>query len=301
MHPSIKRRNFVIIPIINALLVLVSSCGRPAATDGTVIAFVGDVMIAGASGAPRPAAVGETIKKGDTIRTGKLSQATIQVGSGILIKVLADGALKMEALRTTGDCEISLVRGRVLSLVGRLSKGSVFRVKTKTSTASVRGTIFMVACDENGASVAVAEGTVSVALSGTNETRDAGKGLAVDVGKTLTERPITELESLYLRKIQIEEIIPDPGKQKRSAIDDARKQVVARDREIDRQIEEFFPMSLPEIKKRYGRVDEVRFYDGSVIRGVILSRGATIIMNTPSGRISLPAVKVKYTGLAKGI
>jgi len=55
-------------------------------------------------------------------------------------------------------------------------------------------------------------------------------------------------------------------------------------------------MSMEEIRSRYGRIDVVTLYSGRVIRGAIVSRGASVGIITPSGMVSIRANEIRQTG-----
>lgn len=276
-----------------------ASCLKPAPTSGIITGLEGAVTITDGDGSARPAALSDVIRKGDIVRTERRSQAVIEAGPDIIIKVLPDSCINVMELAEKGNSEISLVEGHVLSKLRKLGKGSEYRVTTRTAVASVRGTMFLVSRDSKGATVAVGEGTVSVKLLKSGESKEVTVGLSADVDGAVRTRPMSELESLRMEKIRIEEFIPDAAGRDRDGLESLRKDVKPKDAEIDLRIDEFLPMPLDEIRRRYGRVDEVRLFNGTVIRGLIRWRGAEYIMVTPSGRISVPAVKIKYTGLMK--
>lgn len=296
---SINKKN-VFVPAIMAVIALFmsgASCMKQPPTSGIITGIEGTVTITGKDGSKRPASVSDTVRKGDVLVTGKRSQATIEAGPDIIIKVLPDSSINIIDLAEKGNTELNLRQGIVLSMIRKLYKGSDYRVVTRTSVASVRGTTFLVSYDSNAAAVAVADGTVFVKHLKSGDEKDVTSGLAADIDADIKTRPQSELEVLRLEKIRIETFIPDAARQGKEGLDKLRKDIKPKDAEIDLQIDEFLPMSLTEIRKRYGRVDEVKLFNGTVIRGLIKWRGAEYIMITPEGRKSVPAVKVKYTGL----
>ncbi len=285
--------------VIITLVFFTASCLKPAPTSGVITGLEGTVTIEGKGGSARPAELTDVIRKGDIIKTGNRSQATIEAGPDIIIKVLPESSINVIALAEKGNNEISLRQGVILSKIRKLLKNSEYRVVTRTSVASVRGTTFLVSYDSKVTTVAVGEGTVAVKHLKSGEQKDVTEGISADAEAAIALRPMSQLELLRIEKIRLEEFIPDAGKQGKDGLEGLREKIKPKDAEIDLKIDEFLPMSLAEIRRRYGRVDEVRLFNGTVIHGLIRERGAVIIMITPGGRIAVPAVKVRYTGLMK--
>ena len=115
------------------------------------------------------AALGEVIAAGDTIRTGPGATAEITYFEGSSVRIEAGTELVIEALATEADggtvIAMAQAIGRTWHVVTKLlTPSSRYEVRTPTSAASVRGTIFAVEVrnedDGPAATVATLEGEV---------------------------------------------------------------------------------------------------------------------------------------------
>jgi hypothetical protein len=75
------------------------------------------------------------------------------------------------------------------------------------------------------------------------------------------------------------------------------EETVKTDEEINAEIEKLSGMSYEDMKAKYQRVDIITMYNGRVIKGVIMSRGATLKILTPSGIVTVQAKDVQRTGV----
>lgn len=132
------------------------------AVNGAVVARHGDAAFV-------PAREGDIVVAGDTIRTGAGSSAEITYFEGSSVRLEAETELVVESLGTEADGGTVIVMmqtvGRTWHVVTKLIAGSSrYDVKTPSSTASVRGTIFAVEVhlDADGptATVTTSEGVV---------------------------------------------------------------------------------------------------------------------------------------------
>ncbi len=112
---------------------------------------------------------GDVVVAGDTIRTGTASVAEITYFEGSSVRLEADTEIVVESLRTTADggtvVRMKQLLGRTWHVVTKLTSGSSrYEVRTPSSTASVRGTIFAVDvhidADGPAATVTTSEGMV---------------------------------------------------------------------------------------------------------------------------------------------
>jgi len=112
---------------------------------------------------------GDVLGAGDTIRTGTGAAAEITYFEGSSVRLEADTEIVVERLRTEADggTVIGMMQtlGRTWHVVTKLISGSSrYEVRTPSSTASVRGTIFAVDvrfdADGPSATVTTSEGVV---------------------------------------------------------------------------------------------------------------------------------------------
>lgn len=163
-----------------ALLLLVLGAFALVAPRGetaTLVVSAGEVVVSQADGAlfagttGTAVPVGEiiTVSAGDTIRLADSATAQLRLNDGSTVDLYSGTTLTVAELVTDGDyhVQLSLLSGKILNRVVRLLKpGDTFEIKTPSSTASVRGTVFTVeAQSEESSQIVVTEGVVRVALA----------------------------------------------------------------------------------------------------------------------------------------
>src|SRR5437773_10958827 len=136
----------------------------------TALTFVaGSVLLSHDGSEFNEAHEGDVIAAGDTIRTESGAAAEITYFEGSSVRLEADTQIVVESLRTEADggTVIGMMQtlGRTWHVVTKLISGSSrYELRTPTSTASVRGTIFAVDVrlnsDGPSATVTTSEGVV---------------------------------------------------------------------------------------------------------------------------------------------
>src|SRR5207247_7692998 len=135
----------------------------------------GSVLVSHDGSSFKPAHKGDVIAAGDTIRTESAAAADTTYFEGASVRLEADTQIVVESLRTEADggTVIGMMQtlGRTWHVVTKLiSGGSRYEVRTPSSTASVRGTIFSVDvhADADGlaATVTTSEGVVIHSAAG---------------------------------------------------------------------------------------------------------------------------------------
>lgn len=135
----------------------------------TVTVVDGAVLISHAGAEFTPAREGDVLVAGDTIRTGTGGAAEITYFEGSSVRLEAETEIRVERLRIEADggtvIGVMQTLGRTWHVVTKLLSGSSrYEVRTPSSTASVRGTIFAVDVyvDDDGpaATVTTSEGIV---------------------------------------------------------------------------------------------------------------------------------------------
>jgi len=144
--------------------------GAEALGPATALTMVsGDVVVGHAGQEPAAGAVGDVLAPGDTVRTGPGATAEITYFEGSSVRLEAGTELVIEALTTEADggtvIAVAQAIGRTWHVVTKLlTLGSRYEVRTPTSAASVRGTIFAVDVRDEGdgavATVTTLEGAV---------------------------------------------------------------------------------------------------------------------------------------------
>ena len=119
------------------------------AAMSTLSAVRGDVVVRHADGTVAPANEGDVIVAGDAIRTGSGALAEITYFEGSTVRIEAHTELVVEKLSSSPDggtvVAMWQAAGRTWHVVTKLiTGGSRYEVRTPSSTATVRGTIFAV-------------------------------------------------------------------------------------------------------------------------------------------------------------
>lgn len=165
--------NAMILIVIFALmaqsLFIVTRLARAASVTGLV-----KVQRAG-RGDFTPLAPGDFIKTNDVIRTEKDGEAEFAWADGTRLKIEPNSDLTVKktshnVAKKADESQFSLSRGTIfVRIVKTLAPQSRFEIETPTTTATVRGTIFMVKVANGQTEVAVHKGSVNV-TSGEGET-----------------------------------------------------------------------------------------------------------------------------------
>jgi hypothetical protein len=318
---KIQRSHFLASAFTFLVMTLINSCTPDNPVLMSIVTFhVGDVQIISSGNPPRPVAIRDVICENDTIITGRDAEAVVQMGDTIVVNILAESRVTFISMMESAKIELKLDNGKLLNKLGKLKGQREFRITTKTSTASVRGTTFLVFADPKTSTVAVGEGTVmvkkTVPVSGQIQqgkeapaekeeaevavTKNRSVEIAEEVKAPPVTRPITEVETLYIEKIESQPVISKPEKKSAPEIEKIREEIKPEIKQIEKKIETFYPQSLKKISDNYDSIDEVRLYNGKVYYGKIVSRGDQFVtMSTPAGRVQIPINKVKYTGIKK--
>lgn len=139
------------------------------ASISTLSSVSGEVLIRSGSEEFVAARVGQVLIAGDTVRTNPGARAEITYFEGSTVRLEPATEVVIEALASTSDggsvVAVWQVAGRTWHVVTKLiTGGSRYEVRTPSSTASVRGTVFAVdvGVDASGptATVTTSEGMV---------------------------------------------------------------------------------------------------------------------------------------------
>src|SRR5206468_7442389 len=150
----------------------------------------GSVLVSHDGSSFKPAHEGDVIAAGDTIRTESGAAAERTYFEGSSVRLEADTQIVVESLRSEADggTVIGMMQtlGRTWHVVTKLISGSSrYEVRTPSSTASVRGTIFAVDvhvdADGPAATVTTKEGVVVHTAAG------AVTGVRVSAGQESTK------------------------------------------------------------------------------------------------------------------
>jgi len=125
--------------------------------------------------------VGEDIKEGDTVTTGKNERTIIVFPDGSKIQINGDSSFSF-----TNKNEGKTLKGKIYLFFEKLVKGKTYTVTTPNSTCSIRGTKFSVETKKNKTIVNVTEGVVAVSDTKKKKTVNVKAGYKISVnGKSI--------------------------------------------------------------------------------------------------------------------
>jgi hypothetical protein len=176
-----------------AIIILFSVLGASRAAELRSTVGTVEVKKAGSAvwsqGRPKTA-----VKDGDVVRTGVGSETEIRMDEGHKLTLKEKTTLKVDSGRSP-DTRFDLLVGRVRSFVSKLKRQNKFEIKTPVAVASIRGTVFELSVDEQGASrLSVLEGIVSYRdLAGLGQEVQVLKGQSVVIEPGAAPRPAEPL------------------------------------------------------------------------------------------------------------
>lgn len=280
------------------------SCAGKKEERAFVSFFAGTASIEREGKASVSVKVQDQVKDGDIIETGDRSYVIIQTDDGIVIRFDSNTRVVFKSISDEKNRELNLDRGKVVSSVSKLKKESEYRVKTPTAVASVRGTEFLTEYDKGKTVVAVGKGKVSVVKTATEEENFVDTGntavVAESTDAAVELREISKVEELEISKIKGVPVIDNIDKADAAAIEEKFSDTEEKTEEINREIEELLEKdswTLEKIKAKYGRIDVVTLYNGRVIRGAIIGRGAYVKILTPGGVVTVQGKDIRTTGV----
>ncbi|EHQ06917.1 FecR family protein [Leptonema illini] len=144
------------------------------------------------NGKVQPAKVKDLIQEKDEIRTGAGGELSLQLSSGVLVKVAANSSLVIEGIARDEKGSTLALRLNNGTLLGKASKESGkdlnLTVHAPTAIAGVRGTEFIVDANAEQSSVLVDEGVVNVSDATGSRSVDCEAGnKVVSDGKELVQ------------------------------------------------------------------------------------------------------------------
>lgn len=294
-----KKIYAVVITMVISTIML-ASCGKGKSPGAVISFYSGTATIQSLNEQPRPVHIQDPVKDGDIIETGDKTSVIIQVGDELLVRFESNTKTVITSMKDITRREIQLEKGKVLSSVSKLKKGNEYLIKTPTSVASVRGTEFLTDFSDGRTVVAVGKGIVSVVKSDTKEEKLVEVGKSVVVSGKMDLREVSKVEALELKKLESTPVIKDIENMTPENLNKQFEDTIKKDEEINREIETSAGnagMSFQEMKARYNRIDVITMYNGKIIKGVILNRGASLKILTPGGVISVQAKDVQRTGI----
>jgi hypothetical protein len=295
---KISRKKLILFTGIIAVILSGSiACDKKDINENAVVTFVlGDVAIQRGTDIHK-AEVKTILKDGDIVTTGEKSYMAVQMGDRLMFRIEAESRLEIKSIMEFGKNDLTLSKGLVLSKLSKLKKNEQYLIRTPTTVASVRGTVFSTEFNNGVTNIAVTEGKVNVKQLIPEDEKAPDAGMAAVITDKIMLRKIDAVEKLVLQKIEettvIENLSSISNEDLASEGNKRRENNIRIDKEIDKILKN--AMSLEEIKAEYGRIDVVKLYTGKIYRGAILLRGNKIKMITPEGTIYIEAKKIRQT------
>ena len=168
---------------------LVAQAQAGVASPAALLVFSTPVDVGHSDSGYMPAASGQSLDAGSSVRTGDTGHATIQFPDGTLTRLSPDTTVTVQAAQLSNGGQLKSATllqkiGRTLSVVQHLTGGATFNVGGHSVSAEVRGTEFEVLVRGDGSNlIKVFDGTVKV--SG-KTTVTLTKGQQVDADKNGT-------------------------------------------------------------------------------------------------------------------
>jgi len=261
----------ITIPGFNETAVISAAAGNVTSGEGEVSGPRGYVKLA----------AGAAVYSGDIINVPGGSSLLVKMVNGAAVSVLTEGYIKPEF--SENRSVIHLSGGCVISKVPSPFSG-VYEINTPDAVVAVKGTVFAVMYNGGKTSVIVSEGVVSLRHIQSGFTSDIEAGYYAEAGADNKSRGLNGKEVELLKEFEA------------AAQDSDRLTELNRiyDNIINKK-ESQGRMTLDDIRKKYGQIDEVVLYSGKRYTGAIISRGANVKLVTVNGIVLIPSNQVKNT------
>lgn len=284
------KTRILFIPLI---IIILSSCSRNKAPFRAEVTFItGTLKINNIE-----ASAGNTVVKDDILKTGKKSEATIQITDTAVITLKPETELRFENILRNDDdtrsISMELNEGKTLHNV--LKKGTEYSVKAPTAVASVRGTTFEVSETGSKTYIAVESGTVAVKkLSG----RIKNKNLTDGQKEGTEEIILTAGQSLELYSAkQSFAHTKEPAAAKKPAAKIALETIKNDKKEIIKGYKSDITDETE--NKKPQNIDRITLYSGEVFTGTIMERGETYSILTADGIIKISRKDIRNNEIVK--
>jgi hypothetical protein len=153
---------------------------------------------------------GMRLKEGDTIKTGKSSNAYIEIDSDKVIKLDSSTIVTISNMSGTdenGSINISLSSGKIYNdIKKKLTKNSTYKVRTPNAVMGVRGTTFVVdlkSLEDDGIETILTVFGGTVAFSRSEQT---DSNVYVEINQTANTKDLTEGEKPIITDLDTENL-----------------------------------------------------------------------------------------------
>lgn len=207
-QPMIVKRAIAFgVVLIAIFLISAVVFSQPASTEATLQVTIGEVVVQQTTLLGQTTTVvvsgGETltVSGSDTIEVLSDAAAVLYLFEGSTVELSANTQLELTEFADNGSDQqiyMTLLNGRILNRVTKLlGVDDAYQVRTPSSTASVRGTIFSVeVLDQLSSQIVVTEGIVAVSLGNEMAEVQAGEMVTAVTGQPLNVQPINNPELL---------------------------------------------------------------------------------------------------------
>jgi len=181
--------------ILATFLLLATACAKQGITTVPPEPTPGQVteptaLLTGANGEVtvngQEATVGQSLAENTTITTGAGSSAVITFLKGSILRLDENSEITIATL-IPDQIDIEQLTGRSWSRLTTAGKPDDYAVYTPYAVATVRGTAFSVTVDDNGSTIAVADGIVATDSDDVNDTLETGEQANADEDELIIE------------------------------------------------------------------------------------------------------------------
>lgn len=176
----------------------------------------GEVLVVSDS-QTRTLAAGEQLKKGETVRTAKDSNAVLRLADGSTVEMRERSEFSVS--QNMRGVTVNLDRGDVIVEAAKQDKGRLY-VQTPDSLVSVKGTIFAVESGTKGSRVSVVEGEVKVNHAGKEETLLPGDQATTSTN--IDKAPVKETVAWSRNAAKYAGLVTELGKLRRDVAQNVR-------------------------------------------------------------------------------
>ncbi|MFC1669480.1 FecR domain-containing protein [Spirochaetota bacterium] len=292
---------FTFILLVTIPVMFVSGCKKDkgqvdlSKAHGFISFFSGKVEITDNKNQTKSASVKAPLIKGYKIKTYKRSFATVQIGSNIVLKVLANTELLFESLLENEETQLKLNKGSVYTKVlKKLKKEEKFDIGTPTTVAAIRGTEFLTEYKKGSSNIFVKTGKIAVFKSTKQLKKDDKPVAFVEAGNFIVVDKMEKVKLLKttpIRKLELEKLsrgtknIPKIKEMKIKEIKIIEKKMKKEVRSIDRILDR----KIQNIKNVDNPVVILELKDGSKLKGHVMDQNEkTIKLDDGKDIMSIP-------------
>jgi hypothetical protein len=254
----------------------------------------------------------DRLQTGDEIITGESGTILFQLEKRTLLRLMEkSSAVVIIKLRTKA---IALQYGTILCNVRDMELDESFNVTTPNAIIAVTGTQFSVSYGNERTTVSISKGSVIVSnLMRSEEVQvDEGSTAVIDGNDIMPPKDSDNIEIQRLKKIGRLEFMDNVRERSDEEMQELREFIFTPDNETEEEIEdtkekaeqeekkeEIKIVTLEDIKRKYGKLEEIQLYNGMSLTGAIISREGSFTIVTVNGIKKIPAKNIKNVRIIK--